>query len=513
MRKRNLLVAMLLLVSISLTACGGGGGDSAEKSETLTVALSGDAISLDPVASNDNQSSNAMKQMYEGLVEMDEEKDEIVPALAEDWEHPDDLTYIFKLKKGVKFHNGEELKASDVVFSLKRAIEAPNVKHLYDMIDINSVKANDDSTVEFKLKAPYAAILANLCHPGAFICNEKAVNEAGDSYQQNPVGTGPLKFVSWQKANSMEMERFEDYHGDKVQYKKLLFRIIPEATNRTIELESGGVDIAMDITPNDVSKVEGNEKLALHRSLDYGTTYLGFNTKKAPLDNPKVREAISYAIDIDEIVNAVFLGIGETATGPMPPTLKFSIADSMKPKKRDVEKAKALLKESGVELPIKTSISTNDNKDRVDMATAMKQQLSEVGIEVSINVLEWSAFNDLIKNGQQDMFEIAWTADSPDPDTFMFPCLHSSSQGEGGNYAYLEDAKMDELLEKARAAQTDEERADYYKQAQERVIELTVWVPEHFKEILIGSNKDVKNVQVSKFGSHKLTRVTKGEQK
>ncbi|MDL2311087.1 ABC transporter substrate-binding protein [Peptostreptococcaceae bacterium OttesenSCG-928-C18] len=512
MRKRNLLVAMLLLVTMVLTACGGGGGgDSAEKSETLTVALSGDAISLDPIASNDNQSSNTQKQMYEGLVELDEEKNEVVPALAESWEQPDDLTYVFKLKEGVKFHNGEELKASDVVFSLKRAIEAPNVKHLYEMIDINSVKANDDYTVEFKLSAPYAAILSNLCHPGAFICNEKAVNDAGDSYQMNPVGTGPLKFVSWQKANSMEMERFEDYHGEKVQYKKLVFRVIPEPTNRTIELESGGVDIAMDITPNDVSKVEDNEKLELHRSLDYGTTYLGFNTKKAPLDNPKVREAIAYAIDIDEIVSAVFLGIGETASGPMPPTLKYSIADSIKPRERDVEKAKALLAESGVELPIKTSISTNDNKDRVDMATAMKQQLSEVGIEVTINVLEWSAFNDLIKNGQQDMFEIAWTADSPDPDTFMYPCFHSSAQGEGGNYSYLDDAQVDEYLEKARAAQTDEERTEYYKLAQERITELTIWVPEHYKEILIGSTKEIKNVQVSKFGSHKLTRVTKGE--
>ena len=507
MKRKSIVISMLLVLAIALTACGGGGGKEDKKS-TLTVALSGDAISLDPVASNDNQSSNAIKQMYEGLVELDE-NDEIIPALAESWEHPDDLTYIFKLKEGVKFHNGEELKASDVVFSLKRAIVAPNVKHLYDSIDPESVVANGDYTVEFKLVKPYSAILANLTHPGASICNEKAVNDAGDSYQMNPVGTGALEFVSWQKANSMEMKRFEDYHGEKTQYEKLVFKIIPEPTNRTIELESGGVDIAMDITPNDVSKVEDNDKLELHRSLDYGTTYLGFNTKKAPLDNEKVREAISYGIDINEIVNAVFLGIGETATGPMPPTLKYSIAEGLTPKKRDVAKAKELLKEAGFENGFETSISTNDNKDRVDMATAMKQQLSEIGIDVTINVLEWSAFNDLIKNGQHDMFEIAWTADSPDPDTFMFPCFHSSAQGEGGNYAFLEDAELDTLLEKARESQDDAERADYYKQAQERVMAISAWVPEHFKEILIGANKDIKNVEVSKYGSHRLTKVVK----
>lgn len=506
MRKSRFLVAMVLVLSFALTGCGKG-KEAAKEGETLTVALSGDAISLDPVASNDNQSCNATRNMYEGLVELDE-NDEIVPALAESWEHPDDLTYIFKLKEGVKFHNGEELKASDVVFTLKRAIEAPNVKHLFDTIDIDSVIAKDDYTVEFKLSEPYAAIMDNLCHPGGFIVSEKAVTEGGADYQMHPVGTGALKFVSWQKANSIEMERFEDYHGEKTQYEKLVMRIIPEPTNRTIELESGGVDLAFDIAPNDVKKVEDNGDLKLIRTLDYGTTYLGFNTKKAPLDNPKVREAISYAIDMDEIVKAVFLGIGETATGPMPPTLKYSIAEDIQPKKRDVEKSKALLKEAGLEDGFKTSISTNDNKDRVDMATAMKQQLSEVGIDVTINVLEWSAFNDLIKNGEQDMFEIAWTADSTDPDTFMYPCFHSSAQGEGGNYIYLDDPEVDELLEKARAAQEDSERAEYYKKAQEKLMEITAWIPEHYKEILVGAKKNIEGAEITKYGHHRLTKVT-----
>ncbi|MBG9981351.1 ABC transporter substrate-binding protein [Facklamia sp. DSM 111018] len=501
-RKLGLLV-LLVLAIFNVAGCSGAGGG-----ETLTVATSGDAISLDPVATNDNQSSHIMNQIYEGLVKINE-NGEAEPSLAESIEQPDDSTYVFKLKQGIKFHNGEELKASDVVFSLKRAIEAPNVKHLFETIDINSLKAVDDYTVEFKQTEPFSGILAALCHPGGYIVNEKAVTDAGDDYTRQPVGTGAVKFVKWTKADSIELERYEDYHGEKTAYKTLLFRVIPEPSNRVIELESGGVDIAYDIAANDMEKIEGNEKLQLLKSFDYGTTYLGFNTQKEPFNDPKVREAISYAIDIDSIVSAVFRGLGKTASGVMSPTLQYSISDSMQPRARDVEKAKKLLEEAGFGDGFSTSISTNENKDRIDMATAMKEQLAEVGIDVSINVLEWSAFNELLKKGEQEMFEIAWTADSPDPDTFLYPCFHSSSAGEGGNYIYLDDPEIDKLLEEARFAKEDSEREDLYRQVQEKLMEITAWVPEHNKELTVGAQKEIQNLKLSPFGWYQLAPVTK----
>ncbi len=505
MKRKQLICLLLAITMLALTACGGG---ASADGETLTVAASGDAISLDPVATNDNQSSNIMMQIYEGLMALDKDGN-VVPSLAESYEQPDDMTYVFKLKQGVKFHNGEELKASDVVFSLKRATEAPNVKHLFNTIDPATIKAVDDYTVEFKMLYPFAGIVSALCHPGAFITNEKAVNDGGDSYAMNPVGTGAVKFVSWSKANQIELERFEDYHGEKTAYQKLTYRVIPEPTNRLIELESGGVDIALDIQPNDVTKVEDNAELNLLRSFNYGTTYLGFNTTKAPFDNPKVREAISYAIDMDAIVKAVFLGVGRVGSSPMPPTLQYSIADEMQPKARDIEKAKALLAEAGFADGFATTLSTNENKQRSDMATILKEQLSEVGIDLTVNVLEWSAYNDLLKNAQQDMFIIAWIADSPDPDTFMYPCFHSSASGEGGNYAFLNDPEMDQLLDKARESQDDAERADLYTQAQQRAVDISAWVPQHYNELLVGTRNNVEGLWLSPFGWYDLAGVSK----
>ena len=145
------------------------------------------------------------------------------------------------------------------------------------------------------------------------------------------------------------------------------------------------------------------------------------------------------------------------------------------------------------------------------MATAMKEQLSQAGIDATINILEWSAFNEVIKNGDQDLFMIAWTADSSDPDTFLYPCFHSSAKGEGGNYIFLEDPKVDELLEKGRYAQDDQERADYYAEVQEYLMDIYAWIPLHNKEMTMGTKKEIGGVHLSPLGFHSFTDVTIGE--
>lgn len=478
--------------------------------KTLTIANDADAISLDPMGSNDNASSKVNLQIYEGLFDISGEG-EVIPLLAESYEVEDDIKYTFKLKEGVKFHNGEEMKASDVVFSLKRACNSPNVLHLFNTIDEDTITAESDYVVSMKLKEPFAGILSAFMHPGGSILSEKAVTEAekdGGTYGQEPVGTGPFKLDKWSKANAIELSAFEDYHGDAPGVDKVIFRIIPEPTNRVIEIESGGADIAFEIQPIDIGKIEDNPDLELYQALDYGTTYLGFNTQKEPFDNPKVREAISYAIDMQSIVDKVWLGVGQCATNSLPPTLKYSIADEYEPRKRDVEKAKQLLEEAGWGDGFECEIATNERKQRVDMATIIKEQLSEVGITANVEVMEWSAYNDHLKNGRQDMFEIAWIADTPDPDTFLFPCFHSSAKGEGGNYCFLEDDELDGYLEEARKELDDDKRAELYRKAQERIHDITAWIPQYNQEITVGATKKVKGLELNPFGYFKLNKIT-----
>lgn len=491
------------LVAVVMFSCGG--KDKLQddpRTQTLVVAMSSDAISFDPSAQNDSYSSNAMRQMYEGLVTLDANSN-AMPALAERFEaSPDGMSYTFYLKKGVKFHNGEELKASDVVFSYKRAVTAPAVAHIYSAIDAESIKALDDYTVTLNMKVPYAGILTALAHPAAFIVNQKAVETAGESYARQPVGTGPFKFVSHTKSNNIKMERFDDFHGDKPYYKYLEMRIIPEPANRIIELESGGADVVLDISPNDLSRFEGNDQIKLLKVDDFMTQYMGMNCSKPPLNDIRVRQAVACSVDTDQIVKAVWKGLGGTATAPYAPSLKYSIAKEKTPIVRDVEKAKKLLAEAGYPNGIKLRLSTNERQERIDMATIMKEQMKEAGIELSIEVMEWSQYIAMLESGGQEIFEIGWSSDTPDPDMVVYPCFHSNSVGPGGNFVFIKDAKLDKMIEDGRKIADGPEREQLYKYLQEYILDLTVAVFQYNGETAAGIQANLTGLNLSPLGSH-----------
>lgn len=323
MKKKFWLLMAMVLSVLFLVACGGDPDKKSDagaggKRDTLVIGNGADAKSLDPHASNDNPSSNVRVQIFDTLMDLDD--DGIPqPMLAESWERPDDKTIIFHLRKGVKFHNGDEMKASDVKFSLERALKSPEVSHI--LAGINGVEVLDDYTVKVTTEKPMAAILNNLSHTTIAILSEKATTEAGDKFGQNPIGTGPYKFVSWQSGDRITLEAFPDYWRGETPVKNIVFRNIVEETNRTIGLETGELDIAYDIKGLDKNKLKEDERFTLLEGPQVSITYLGFNLRKAPYDNLKVREAISYAIDQKPIIDTVFLGAGEPANSIIGPKI------------------------------------------------------------------------------------------------------------------------------------------------------------------------------------------------
>lgn len=509
-KKRRVLALMAsLCLGVSLfTGCGKSQTTQSQSKvkDFLMVATAYDAKSLDPHAVNDVASSNVMTQIYGTLVRMNE-KNEVVPMLADSFSQLDELTYEFKLKKGVKFHNGEEMKASDVKFSLERAAKSALVSHIFGDIDINSFKMPDDYTISFKTKVPAAGFLSGLSHTGGSILSEKAVTAAGEKYAMNPVGTGPFKFVSWTKGDRVELERFNDFYGEKPKFSKMTIRVIPEPTNRAIELESGGVDIAYEISSNDIKRIEENEKLQITRVIDNSTQYLGFNNQKKPFNDIKVRQAISYALNTKSIVESAWRGVGKVAVGPIGPNVRYS-DKSLQVHEYNVQKAKELLKEAGFERGFKTSIWTNEKKERVDMATIMQSQLKEVGIEAEIKILEWGAYLDGLSKGEHDMFIIGWTCQTPDPDLAVYAPLHSSKAGTGGNYSFFKNAKVDELIMKGRVMKDSPEREAVYKEIQKEVKAQAPWVFLSNGEQVVGTSKNVKGFVASPFGYHILYNVS-----
>ena len=306
--------------------------------------------------------------------------------------------------------------------------------------------------------------------------------------------------------DSIELVRFDEYHGNAPAIERVIFRNIPENTNRTIELETGGIDIAYDIAPTDVERVESNSDLVLQRSPNLSTSYIGFNTAKAPFDDVRVRQAINYALDMESIVNAVYKGVGAPARGVLGPNVWASNQD-LKPYGFDVEKAKALLAEAGYADGFSTTIWTNDNQQRMDIAEIVQNQLRDVNINAEVKVVEWGAYLDGTAAGEHDMFILGWVTVTGDPDYGLFPLFHSSQMGAAGNRTFYSNPRVDELLEIGRTSVDPDVREKAYMEAQEIIREDAPWIFTWSGENLTGLRSNVRGFQQHPAGHHQLSTV------
>jgi peptide/nickel transport system substrate-binding protein len=501
-----LIIAFLMVFSVVVTT---GSQVAAEYADEIIVAQGADVVSLDPYGQNDQPSSRVRVQIFDTLVLQNKDL-EVEPALAESWEQIDELTWEFKLREGVKWHNGEDFKADDVVFSLPRAIASEQVGYIVSMID--KVEKVDDYTVRITTKEPFAPLLAHLSHPAISMMNEKAVTDAGDDVNIQPVGTGPFKFVSWDPGVEVVLERNEEYWGeDLAQTERVIFRPVPENTNRTIELETGNVHIAYDIPPLDVQRVEDDPNLQLFRGMNLSTTYIGFNCDKEPFSDPVVRQAINHAIDMDVVVEQVYHGVGKKASGPLGSNVAFANEDLV-PYEYNPELAKQMLEEAGYsDGDINLVIWTNDNQLRMDIAEIVSFQLAEVGINATMEVVEWGAYLQQTGAGEHDMFILGWVTVTGDADYGLYALFHSSNCGEAGNRTFYRNDRVDELLDIGRKAQSDEERAEAYYEAQEIIRDDAPWIFTWNGEDLTGASAKIEGFELHPAGHYRLKNVKLGE--
>jgi peptide/nickel transport system substrate-binding protein len=471
--------------------------------DTLVVANIYDARSLDPIVQNEVAASNAICHINETLINLTDDGRPI-PLLAESFEQIDSTTYKFNLRKGVKFHNGDPFTAADFAYSVERA-KSPlgsAIKQYPEIIE--SVETPDDYTVIIKIKYPFTPFWGTIAHTSLSVVNKRAVEEKGDMYPLEPVGTGPFQFKEWVKNDRLTLERFEEYWGEKPAYRTLVIRSIPESVNRTIELETGAIDIAFRIPVSDVSRVKDHKDLDVIGGFEHSVTYMGFNCEKEPWSNPKVREAIALALDINGARHAVFRGTSLTPVSIVPPTIKYT-DKSLPAPKRDLERAKQLLKEAGVKLPLKAQIWSNAYKPRVDLAQIFQAQLREVGIEIEAKVLEWGAYLDGLKQGEHDMFILGWVISSVDPDGIFAGIVHSKG---GSNYSRFYNDEVDALIDKGKTMPDGPEREEVYKQLQKLAVDLRPMLFLYNEENFFGVNKSVQHFHPSPRGYHNVTGVT-----
>ncbi len=501
------IIALLLLTTI-LTGCakdtkGNVSTDvSAPKQDTLTVAFGSDPPTLDPHSSSSSPSVNALNPIYETLVRYDE-NGEITPLLAESWKQIDELSMEFKLRKGVKFHNGEEMKARDVLYSMKRATGPDGVKVSYIMqaIDSEKCEAVDDYTVIIRTHEPFAPLLGYLPYVGAVVVSEKEFTTDSEKAALNPVGTGPFKFVEWKKNDRVTYVRNDEYWGEKAAYKNLVIRTIVEANSRVIELEAGGVDIAYQIPANDVKRLEDNPDTKIERNGSTIFEFFGMNTSKEPFNNVEFRRAIDLAIDEESIVSSVYRGNATYTPGPVTPNMKY-YDDSDTKCKYNPEEAKKILKEIGIAEGATYEVKLSENKERIDSATIIQSMLKEVGINLEIKVLEAGTFWDALEQGDSQFFISGWGAVGfPEPDNNIFGPLHSI-QIPANNYCYYSNPELDELLNASRTTPDSPEREKIVKDVQKLIREEVPYITYANPQQVAGMRSSVMGFKPTPAASH-----------
>lgn len=484
-------------------------GSAYSLAQTLVIGQESDVVSLDPHRQNDLRSARVIRQIYDTLVVYEEDL-RLQPGLAESWEQLDELTWEFRLRRDVFFHNGEPLTAHDVKFSFDRLRDpATRSPGAFILDPIDEVTVVDDYTVHIHTSSPFAPLLAHLSHSAASILNEKAVREAGENYGTRvAVGTGPFQFVNWVSGSHLILRRNPRWWGGELKVEEVVFRSIPDETVRAIELETGGVDIAFRLDPVDQTRLASDPNISLITEDSLSTAYIGFNLQKSPLNDVRVRRAIHHAIDVDSVVEIIYEGQADRAFGPLPPRV-FGAHPHLKPYDYNPDRAGQLLAEAGYPNGFRITLWTNEDPLRMQMAEVVQEDLRLVGIDVDIQVLEWGTYLQETAAGHHDMFILGWSTITADADYGLYSQFHSSQWGYAGNRTFYANPRVDELLDLGRTNSDPDIRLQAYQEAQEIIVDEAPWVFVLFLKDVSGIRSNIEGFVPSPQGEHRLYRVSK----
>lgn len=497
-------ILVMALTSLFVVTCSIS-GIAAEKGykDTIIWGQGADVTSLDPHQGKETPAVTVTCQIFDTLTVVDPATGELKPQIAESWEHPDDLTYIFHLRDDVKFHDGTPMKASDVKFSLDRAIASSSVSYIVDFI--KDVKIVDDYTVEVITHAPYAPALRNLAVPFAAIVPQALVEKDEAAFKLHPVGTGPYKFVEWKPGDLVKLTAFDGYMDGKALTPNLIMKVVPETAQRLIALETGDIDISYDLGPNDVKRAADNKDVIVMEAPSLSCWYISMNMNKKPYNNPKVREAINYAIDRDLIVETIMSGNGKSADAIIAPAVFGYYPSSVYP--YDPDKARELLKEAGYGNGFETSLWVNDNQSRIEICQVVQAMLLDVGIKCGVEVMEFGSFIQKTTAGEHDMGFFGWTTSSRDADYTYYSLEHSSKQGASGNRSFIHDPRVDKLVESGRTISDPEKRKAIYKELAILLKEINNNAPIYYSSINVGAHKGIEGFVIDPVGYHNLDKV------
>lgn len=503
---RGVSLLLTLVVSAGLLAgCAkedkpqnGGGGGGAEKRDSIVIATMGETPSLSSTGHNSVAGSYMNLLNYNSLMRVNMEMNP-EPCLAESYENISDTEWEFKLHQGVKFHNGQEMKAEDVKASLEWAKGFPEVKQYTD--SIASVEVVDDYTVKITTPEPSAIVLNDLAHHANAVVPKKLIDE-GHDFDHEPIGTGPYVFKKWNLGTSIEFEAFADYFLGEAPIKNMTWKIIPEGSSRTISLEAGEIDFIIEVETMDAERLQGNDQIAITEFQSTGLNWLMLNNEKPGLDNADVRKAINCAINKEDVIKVALNGMGVVVDSQVPFNLPgYSDANT---EGYDLEKAKAYLAQSGVDpAGIQMSIiCSNDTKKRA--GEVIQSNLKEVGINAQIESMDLATYLSVTTEGDYTAAIGGYTASTMT--NYMVGVLHSKSIN-ASNKTRLNSPELDALIDKASTTVDQAAREKILQEASALANELCTQAPLYQPVELRAYNADLEGVEVNASGDLYFEKV------
>ena len=458
MKKKLLCVVLAVLMSTLLILSACDNSSSGNKRDDIKFYINGDITALDPANSGTIVNSQVMIHIYDYLVRANMDHT-VEPRLAKEWKVSDDLlTYTFYLQQGVKFHNGEEMKARDVVFTMERAMESPYQKTVMEKVE--SVSEVDEYTVEFKLSTVFAPFLESVAG-NILICNEKAVTEvldAGGVYGEKPIGTGAYKFVNYVSGTEINLTRFDDYFRGPARIKDVNFRIISDPNTYTIAVQNGEVDLGA-FAPTAYGDIKNNENLVIYESAYSHFTYVMFNNEAYPFDNKLVRQAVNYAMDREFMVQTAASGLAKPNSNYLNSTV-LGWSDNVPQYTYNPEKAKELLAQAGIQTPIDIGVIKTISGSFNIVAQALQQNLADIGINAEVEMLEP---NKYIEDCLFGNFVIGMMGIDCGYDADNFGNLFDRTQIDGGNnMGRYANEHVEDLFAQARSITDVAQRTKIY---------------------------------------------------
>jgi peptide/nickel transport system substrate-binding protein len=512
---RRLVSTVLIIVAIGLTGCAAAPGNAG--GGTITRTLASDPNGLDPHGPAGASSSVILSYLFDTLVYRDVDNS-FKPYLAESWQVASDgRTVDFKLRSDVKFQDGTPLDASAVVFTFERFKEkggkSPSAPGI---LDISKVEAVDPTTVRFRFAEPSSTFMGTLALPYSGIVSPTAAKAAGDAFAQQPVGSGAFKLEKWQSGTSITLVRNPDYRwGPPVgknrgapYVERLEFKIVPDAPAQLSALQAGNVDMVWVNEPSQLARLKQDEKINLVESGLNSLIYLGFNCRKAPLDDVNVRQALSHAVNKPEMLQTAVGGVGKIAFAPLAETLP-GFDPSLKSAELgfDLGQARSGLmaagfaagadgswSKGGQKLALKLVTSTRAPNPAI--ATILQSQLKALGVAVEVQALDSAAAMDVSAKGQYDL--LLWRYDWNDADVLQ-AYLGTDRIGRT-NRVFYSNPKVDQLLASAGHEMDTAARKALYVQAQQLILADAPWQPLYTPTEMVAIRKQVENVSIGYMG-------------